>query len=77
MEEKKPMLPIWQRMEICRRWSQALAGPTAKDDLESWLLQYRRRLAVNPHNLLRDLAVDLRLLPKRGRGPLPADAQQH
>ncbi len=52
-------------------WSHTLAGrPAANDDLETWLLDYRRRLAARPANLLSDLAADLRSLvaaqdPKR------------
>ncbi len=62
MDEKNLMLSIWHKIESCRMWSETLAGAPAKDDLETWLLDYRRRLEARPANVLSDFAADLRSL---------------
>jgi hypothetical protein len=56
------------------RWrvrSGVLSGNSAKDDLEDWLVLYRRRLATRPANLLSDVAADLRSLLNHNRRPHP------
>jgi hypothetical protein len=79
MDERKPMVRIWRRMQMSRKCSGVLAGPSAKDDLESWLLLYRRRLRASPQNLLRELAALCLQLPpqshkRSSEQPIPEGA---
>lgn len=62
MDDKNLMQTIWQRIEALPIWSGAAANYRAKDDLDGWLLRYKKMLAPTPPNLLSVLAADLRSL---------------
>ena len=46
MEDNRLVLAIWRKIDGCRLWSGGLLRHRATDDLDSWLVNYRSRLAA-------------------------------